>query len=58
MNNTYFGHCSVVILCRNEEHHIYSKQLDPRTTANEKVELAHCVEYITGAAEEEFVRDR
>ena len=58
MNNAHSAHCSVVIRCRNEEHHIYPKQLGPRTTANEKVELAHCIDYTSGAAEEEFVRDR
>jgi len=29
----------------------------PRTTTNGKIELEHCIDYTTGAAEEEFVRD-
>lgn len=52
------AHCSAVIRCRNEELHIYPKQPDPLTTINEKVELERCIDYTTGAAEEEFARDR
>jgi len=57
MNNAHSDHCSVVIRCRNKEHHIYPKQLGPRTMPNEKVERERCIDYTTGAAEEEFVRD-
>ena len=57
MNNTHSAHCSVVIRCSNEGNHIYPKQLGSLTITNEKVELERCIDYTTGAMEEEFVRD-
>lgn len=55
--NTLSVHCSAVIRCQNEKHHIYPKQLGPRTITNEKVERERYIDYTTSAAEEEFVRD-
>jgi len=57
MNNTHSAHCSALIRCPKKEHHIYPKQHGPRITTNEKVERERGIEYTSGAAEEEFVRD-
>jgi len=45
----------VVMLCVTE----YCVEMPgPRTTTNEKVELERCINYTSGAAEEEFVGNR
>jgi len=45
----------IVVMSCVTEHCV--EMLSPRTRTNEKVERERCIEYTSGAAEEEFARD-